>query len=518
MPIDSTANAAKQRSALPYLGWVAFASWLVTFVLGYLGPGGFLSDLVEGMDSSPKWPVILFGLSGLVSAALTAWWAWRRPAGAVPQPAESGAEAAEQTEQPARRRFLVGGAALTGGVVGSAAAIGTRVSGWATVTSPALSLDAEKTSPNPRDEWQGAQVRSYRPLGSTGFNISDISFGATQFRRHPEPAKFLRQALERGVNYVDTSPDYGKAQSELIIGEVAGDFPRDELFLATKFCTTDGHLRQGSSVQDYMRVVDDSLQRLKMDYVDLVHVHACDTVARLMDPNVHEAFDRLKEQGKVRFMGVSTHTPNLAEVANTAIDSKRFDVMMLAYHHGAWPQQMEIVDRAAAQGMGIVAMKTLKGAKHKGLDQLSPNERDSFTQAAFKWVLANPSVSGLVISFHENQHLDEYLYASGQALTAQDVAVLDKYDGLIAGTHCFQHCGDCLGSCPSNVPIHDVLRHRMYFEDYGDQKTAMELYAAAGAPGDVCATCAAPCENACPQGIDIKTRVAGAHDLLTLVG
>ena len=60
------------------------------------------------------------------------------------------------------------------------------------------------------------------------------------------------------------------------------------------------------------------MQRLNTDYVDLIHIHSCDRLDRLMAPNVHEAFDRLKEQGKARFLGVSTHTPNLEEVANAA--------------------------------------------------------------------------------------------------------------------------------------------------------------------------------------------------------
>ena len=50
--------------------------------------------------------------------------------------------------------------------------------------------------------------------------------------------------------------------------------------------------------------------------VDLIHIHSCDTIERLMSENVHEAFDQLKEQGKARFLGVSTHTPNLEAVAN----------------------------------------------------------------------------------------------------------------------------------------------------------------------------------------------------------
>jgi predicted aldo/keto reductase-like oxidoreductase len=158
-------------------------------------------------------------------------------------------------------------------------------------------------------------------------------------------------------------------------------------------------------------------------------------------------------------------------------------------------------------------MKTLKGAKHRGLAEFRP-EADSYAQAAFKWVLSNPAVSCLVISFFDNQHPDEYLFASGKRLEVDDLAVLSKYDQLIAGTHCFQHCGDCLGACPSNLPINDILRHRMYFEDYGDQKQAMQLYAKLDRDADACVNCAAPCLGSCPQGIPIQERLIGAHEKL----
>ena len=159
-----------------------------------------------------------------------------------------------------------------------------------------------------------------------------------------------------------------------------------------------------------------------------------------MDENAHEAFDRLKEQGKVRFLGVSTHTPNLIEVANAAIESDRFDVMMLAYHFGAWPGLADVIDRAAAKDIGVVAMKTLRGSMHHGLDW-SQRERESFTQASFKWVLSNPSVSCLVISLWNSGQLDEFLYASGRKPEAGDIAVLERYQELTAGAHCRQHCG-----------------------------------------------------------------------------
>jgi predicted aldo/keto reductase-like oxidoreductase len=290
---------------------------------------------------------------------------------------------------------------------------------------------------------------------------------------------------------------------------------RDEVFLATKFCNPTGHLQAGSPVSEYMRVVEDSLRRLHTDRVDLVHIHACDSEGRLLDENVHEAFDRLREQGKARFLGVSTHTPNLERVVESALESQRFDVLMLAYHHGAWPRLPALIERAAAADVGVVAMKTLKGAYHEGLLELTQQEQRSYPQAAFRWVLANPAVSALVISFSKARHLDEYLAASGQAPKHSDVALLAKYDRLISGVHCMPHCGACLDSCPVGLPIDDILRYRMYFENYGDQKGAMRMYAALERKADACVGCAAPCASRCPVGVPIAERLRETHRMLS---
>jgi predicted aldo/keto reductase-like oxidoreductase len=144
------------------------------------------------------------------------------------------------------------------------------------------------------------------------------------------------------------------------------------------------------------------------------------------------------------------------------------------------------------------------------------DEADSYTEAAFKWVLGNPSVSCLVVSFSELQHVDEYLYASGQRASNDDYALLEKYDRLIAGKHCYQHCGACLDACPEDLAIDDVLRFRMYFEDYGDEREAMRQYARLERKADVCLGCSAPCTGACPHGVQIQERTIGAHRMLTL--
>ena len=501
---------------------------LVAMVAGYAISGNFLYHAVIGLDPTAfpagEWiqrtlgpemsnaiAGVVLGLGTLLLIPLIAiGFVLSRKSGAVGE------------ANPGRRRFLASSAAgfgaLIAGVVGSLGhalfGIGKKGDGWYDISGKISSDDGvAKSHPTWDDAWKTAQIQSYGRLGRTGWQVSDTVLGAGRLRGD-EAWKIVKAALDRGVNYIDTAPDYSTAGSELVVGRAMREFARDQVFLATKFCTPIGHLPAGTSVQRYKEVIHDSLRRLGTDYVDLVHIHSCDEVDRLMDENVHEAFDQLKAEGKVRFLGVSTHTPRLVEVANTAIGSGRFDVMMLAYHHGIWPELVGIIDRAHdEQDMGIVAMKTLKGAKHRNLEAF--HDVNSYAQAALKWVHSNPKVSCAVISFFEMQHIDEYLYASGQTLTREDVAILDRYDRAVVGSYCAPHCGACLDSCPENVPIHDVLRHRMYFEDYRSEKEAMALYAKLEVNASACAGCSAPCLGSCPLGIPIPERTKGAHELLS---
>jgi len=426
----------------------------------------------------------------------------------------------------ARRSFLTGagtgavvalGSMIVAGCMAFARGIlglGHGGRGWGAISKYINDDEVVKTAPVWKPDWKGATVQSHRRFGRTGWSVSDIVLGTGRIRGE-DGENVARMAIGRGVNYVDTSPDYAATGSEQAVGRAIRG-RRDQLFLATKFCTPVGHLPAGSPVTKYKEAVEASLGRLGTDYVDLCHIHSCDSVERLMDENAHEAFDRLKAEGKVRFLGFSSHTPNLVEVANAAVDSGRFDVMMLAYHHGIWAPLPGIIARARSeQDMGVVAMKTLKGAKHRGLADFR-DEADSYSQAALKWTLSNPNVSCAVISFFEPQHVDEYLFASGKALTPEDVSILEKYDRQILGSYCAPHCGACLDSCSEGLPVHDVLRHRMYFEDYGWEKEGIRLYSQLQKNAAVCESCSAPCLGACPIGVPIQERMIGAHRLLEL--
>jgi predicted aldo/keto reductase-like oxidoreductase len=380
--------------------------------------------------------------------------------------------------------------------------------GWLRIGGAFFTAKVETESPTPNPAWERSRIRSYRRLGRTNVMVSDISLGSARIHDTKVPTALF----ERGVTYVDTAPDYSDAGSERLLGQ-AMQGHRDKIFLATKFCRPTGHLPNDTPVKDIITEVEGSLRRLQTDHVDLIHIHACDSVDRLMAPNIHEAFDRLKEQGKARFLGVSTHTPNLEEVANTAIDSGRFDVLMLAYHFGMWPTFGHILEKAHQHDVGVVAMKTLKGAQHENLSDFR-GEADAYSQAAFRWVLSNPNVSCLVVSFWDQQQVYEYLAASGTAVTPEDVARLERYDRLIAGDYCQPHCGLCLDSCPEELPIHDVLRYRMYAKDYGWAEEGTQRYAALAKNASVCVACPAPCRSACPHGVPIRATMLDAHRIL----
>ncbi len=498
-------------------GWLVAGHYLYRTPIG-LDASGFplgetifagLRTLQPGLQNGAVVGAVWMGLA-LLGVGLGAFWITRRA-----RPASA--------PDAGRRGLLAAGVGLAAGALAGGVAVARTLGlhnlgrggiGWHRVGGE-IFAKVETTHPVWEEDWKDSRIRARRRFGRTGWEISDIVLGTSRIQGDAG-TQIARLAFERGVNYFDTAPDYSAAGSEEAMGRALRAIRRDQVFIATKFCTPYGHLPVGTPVKRYKEAIEESLRRLGTDYVDLVHIHSCDELDRLRDERVHTAFDELRQEGKARFLGFSTHTPRLVEVANDAIDSGRFDVMMVAYHHGIWAPLADIISRARReQDMGVVAMKTLKGAKHHGLAGFR-NEADSYAQAALKWVLHNPEVSAAIISFSKLQHVDEYLYASGRSLEARDLARLRSYDRQISGSHCQAHCGACLESCPEGLPIHDVLRHRMYFEDYGWEKEGMRLYAGLERQADVCAGCSGPCLGSCPVGIAIPERMRTAHRLLTL--
>ena len=215
---------------------------------------------------------------------------------------------------------------------------------------------------------------------------------------------------------------------------------------------------------EMMAALEGSLGRLRTDYLDIYFNHAVNNVARLRNPEWRAFTERAKEQGKIRFCGMSGHGSRLAECLEYAIDHDLVDVVLVAYSFGQdpdfydrlrhtfhfvalQPQLPRALDKAKEKDLGVVAMKTLMGAR---LNDMRPYEREghTFAQAALRWVLSSPRVDALLISMNSIEGIDDYVAASGEpALRGEDLELLERYASQ-HGRYCRHGCNVCEGACP----------------------------------------------------------------------
>ncbi len=364
-----------------------------------------------------------------------------------------------------------------------------------------------------------ARVKKYAEIGKTKLKMSDISFGCGKL----SSPSLIARAMNLGINYFDTAPDYGK--SEEVLGKAIKKIKkRGKMIIASKFClppSYPAHLAAGSSKKQYIEAVDGSLKRLNTDYLDFCFVHAMgemsDTVEgekkRLLDENLFSAAETLKKAGKIKFLAASSHGPdNLEPLLMAAVKSGHYDMIMPSFNFMKFKDLGNVLKEAKKRGVGVIAMKTLAGAKDNDFDPVG----EPFAPAALKWVLSHPEVDGLVVTIKSVGDLGEYLRASGEKYRAVDAGILKKYEARYSDEYCRTGCGDCTGSCPSGAKIATILRYQMYFENYGLEKRAMEGYAKLASTAECCATCEDDaCEQACPYGLPVAEMLRRAHEQLS---
>ncbi len=399
-----------------------------------------------------------------------------------------------------RRGFVRAGLGA-GGLIGASLGVGVENAFGASTTGEA-----------PR-------IRQRVMLGKTGLEIPDISFGT--FSLETDEA-LVHHALDRGITHFDTAESYAGGRAEKVLGRALRG-RRDEVTITSKFVAKVEH-----RAEHQMKVLEESLRRLKTDYIDLYLNHAVNDVARLSSEEWQAFTSRAKEQGKIRYAGMSGHAARLASCIEYALDHELIDALLVAYNFsqqpsfkdnlkrklGEWAPGLDLVSgqpeipgllaRASAEGVGVMVMKTLKGARRNDMRPFEAPGR-TFSQAAFRWVLSEPAVDGLVVTMTSPAMVDEYLEASGtRQPDAEDLALLARYQQRNNSTSCLVGCGDCQDSCPVGVSIPDVLRLRMYDVDYGEPAIAAREFALLESNPEACLTCSgAPCATACPAGLAI---------------
>lgn len=152
---------------------------------------------------------------------------------------------------------------------------------------------------------------NYRLLGKTGFNISEVSLGTWQVGGkwgeqfdHTNAERILNSAIDNGINFIDTADVYGDGESEKAVGKIIKS-RSEEIFVATK-CgrKLSPHINESYTVEALRKCVEDSLRNMQLDTIDLIQLHCPPTEVFYRD-EIFELFDHLKEEGKIRNLGVS---------------------------------------------------------------------------------------------------------------------------------------------------------------------------------------------------------------------
>ncbi len=279
-----------------------------------------------------------------------------------------------------------------------------------------------------------------RRMGKTDIVASRMGYGAMELSGPPrarnieerDVVRFLNQVVDEGVNYIDTSIDYGA--SELFIGK-ALSHRRKDFYLASKCACQVGmephehgesHTYTGANVT---AGIEQSLRRLKTDYLDVVQVHGNPTRKQLEDGGVIDAMQKLQRDGKVRYIGISSRLPLLAEF----IDVDYFQVIQVPYSALQRTNEDAIAALQKA-GKAVVARGvTGRGAPAKGwatrpIGTAEGEVRDLWERAGLDELLNGLSPIEFMIRFGmANQNIDVTLVATtNPAHLTADIAIAHK--------------------------------------------------------------------------------------------
>lgn len=253
----------------------------------------------------------------------------------------------------------------------------------------------------------------FRPLGNTGLTLSWLSFGASslgaEFRAVDidEAMRSVRVALESGMNFIDTSPFYGRGMSEVLLGIALRDVPRESYFLGTKLGRYD-RAHFDFSARRVAESVDVSLHRLGVEYLDIMLCHDIEFVE--MSQIVSETLPALRaiqKQGKVRLVGISGYPMNIFKYV---LDRTDLDVI-LSYNHYTLQNTMlaDLAPYLKGRGVGIMnaapfSARLLTNLPLPPWHRATPEVRETCRRAAEHCTKRGVDIAQLAVQFSLDHH------------------------------------------------------------------------------------------------------------------
>jgi aryl-alcohol dehydrogenase-like predicted oxidoreductase len=309
----------------------------------------------------------------------------------------------------------------------------------------------------------------YRKLGNTGVIVSEVALGTMQFGSkmnmgnlgQEETTRMVKQAMDRGINFIDTADVYSLGESETLLGNALSGV-REEIVLATKVRLPMGgnFNRSGATRKNIMGEIEGSLRRLQTDYIDLYQVHGWDSNTPLEE--TLRTLDDLVRQGKVRYLGLSNLMSWQAATAVMLQDRlglEKYVTAQMYYSLVGRGLEYEFQSFAEYHNIGILVWSPLAGGFLTGkysranpapngtrfaeagafvpfdkdmgyrvvdvLKQVAGRYGATPARVAIAWLLGRPAVSSVIIAARKAEQLDDNISAVDFKLSADDVRLLD---------------------------------------------------------------------------------------------
>ena len=305
----------------------------------------------------------------------------------------------------------------------------------------------------------------YRKLGSSDLNVSEISLGSwltySGGVERAQSERCVKQAFAEGINFLDTANIYGRGVAETFLGEILKDVPRSSYILATKLFFPMTETDKGLSRRQIHKQLDDSLQRLRTDYVDLYQCHRYDWETPLEE--TMQALTEVVESGKVRYIGFSEWSAEEIKRAVEMAGVEKFVSSQPQYSMLWRAPEREVFPLCAANGIGQIVWSplgqgVLTGKYKPGqpipqdsraandemngfidrllndgilavvelLRPIAAAENLTMAQLALAWVLRDKRVSSAIIGASRPEQVTDNAAASGVVLSTEALAAVDK--------------------------------------------------------------------------------------------
>lgn len=274
-------------------------------------------------------------------------------------------------------------------------------------------------------------------LGKTGIWVTKTAFGALPVQRisHEDAKRLLRRAYEEGINYFDTANAY--TDSEEKIGQALSDV-RHNIVISTK---------SGASDKKTVAAhIEESLRRMKTDYIDIFQFHNPAQLPDINDPNgAFAAALEAKKKGYIRHIGITNHRLN---VAKEAVKSGNFETMQFPFCYISGEKDIELMEMCKEHDMGFIAMKGLCGGMLNN------------AAACYAFMQQYDNVVPIWGMQHDWE-LEQWLELTekNQQLTPELSAVIEKDRKELANNFC-RSCGYCL-PCAAGIDIPQAARMAM---------------------------------------------------------